>query len=351
MKHHEHGFSSLEKRDKCAGSARMERGKKSEDSKESTMGTRLHEATWTPDPDLQWDEAALVEYANEEILKIACEFGINTWIGEQTMDIHYGDDHLCFGTVDGHSDIQPDTEFAVLLELKYGYKEVHESKSNIQVASGSLALKQKFPQLKRVLSVVIMPRIRKVFRHEFTEFGVIADYIYNIITKCNEPNALCTPGSHCSDGYCKALGECQAVDKMSEELVTTGVTAITADNADSMYEKAMVVEKHLKKIKAECKRLTAEAGGTLGRLDIKESNGNREIKDLQAAYENVMDFMSVEQFLEHCSVKLGPMEKYVCDRLVGRGRYQTIKEAKSNFNSLMGVTFGAKKSTINLRKE
>jgi len=350
--HHSLGFSQLEKRDRCPASMKKEEGMPNENSDVAAMGTRLHEAVWSDSVELDDDEVYLVEYANTEIQALACEFGIASWIGEQTMPIDHEGQKICFGTVDGHSDINRRSYFAILLEFKFGFKEVAPSRNNIQVAAGSLALKQKFPWLKRVLAVVIMPRLRQTFRYEFKEFDQIENYIWNIRQRCvNASGNMHNPGPHCVDGYCRAIRDCQGVDEVKAEIAATSTTAITIDNADAMYEKALIVERQLKAIKAQCKAVVIEGGGSAGRLSVTEAKGGRYIPDLQKAYEKVQHLMTVEEFLGSCEAKIGKIEKDIISRAVEAGEYPTKKAAKASFNELVGVAFGPSKTTINLRKE
>jgi len=332
---------------------KMEDGLESEDTEVSKMGTRLHEAEWDQElyDSLPDDEKGLVDWCNGEVNRIACEFGISTWIGEMTMEIHHGGTFICFGTVDSHSEVAERQEFAVLIEKKFGYKDVEPSNNNIQVAAGSLALKQKYPQLKKILAVVIMPRIRKVFRHEFTKFDSIDQYVWNIRQRCvNASGKNCNAGSWCSDGYCKAISTCPAVNEVSESLTTIETTAITIDNAEEMYEKAMIVEKQLKAIKSRCKAVAIENGGEAGRLSVTESRGNRYIPDLQKAFESVQHLFEGDEFLGCCEAKLGKLEDETIGRVLQRGDYPTKKEAKAAFNELVGVKLKPNKQTINLRK-
>jgi hypothetical protein len=328
----------------------MEEGRISPDSDLSAMGTRLHDAEWTGTENLSEDEAQLVQWCDMEIEKIACKHGIGTWIGEQTLPI-YNDGRLVnFGTVDSHSEVTQDTETVILIEKKYGFKEVADSVDNPQVAGGALAIKEKFPWVKKVIAYIINPRLRSVSCHEFTKFAEIKKWLLGVEKACHAPDAPCIPGEWCNDGYCKAIGECDAVSHMSEELITTGVTAVTVHNAEDMYAKAIVVEKHIKAIKAACKRLTIEAGGEIGRLHIQETKGNRYVPDLQKAFESLQQWFDVPDFLGLCDAKLGSMEKEFCSRAVDAGDYQTKSAAKRDFNELVKVAYKPNKQSINLRK-
>jgi hypothetical protein len=329
---------------------REEKGIKSHDTELTQMGNRLHEATWTGTDDLTFEDAILVEYTNERINELSIEFGIEKWIGEQKMPIEHDGKFVTFGTVDGHSEVKEDTEIAILLELKYGYNEVDPPSSNHQVAAGSVALKQKYPQLKKVIAVVIMPRLRKIQRHPFRQFKEIEAHIANIARRCLNPDAKCRAGEWCKTGYCKAIRDCKTVAKLSNDMMEMPTTAITPKDADEIYAKALTVEKHLKKIKEECKRLTIAAGGQLGRLSVNLSRGSRMIPDLQKSYETVQDLFTVQEFMRLCTVKISDFEKEFMSRAVESGDYPTKKDAKLAFNDIVGVAYGANKTSIKLSK-
>ena len=342
--HHSCGPSSLYRRQMCPGSLEAERGLPNIESEYSEEGNLLHSAVWIENDreNLTIDQLKTLSFVDDALEKIAAKYGVTEWHGETRVRLSGGR----WGTIDCWGYAADGS--IVIVDFKFGYKEVSAPASNLQLADYATGIIDYSPHgVDKVTACIIQPRIMGSNWTEFTftKFDAIKANIKSIIQKCNNHEAQRNAGEWCT--YCKAFDTCQEVNKMTDSIAEIEPTEITVANADKMYEKALLVEKKIKAIKAQCKKVAIDNGGRAGRLEIREKNGNRFIPDLQKAYENVQDLMTVEEFLACCSAKISNLEEEVASRLKQQNKVKTLIEGKEKFNELTGVQ--NKKSTTEIK--
>lgn len=346
--HHECGPSSLYRRQMCPGSLEAERGLPEVQSEYSEEGTLLHSAVWIEHDreQLSIDQLKTIGFVDDALEKIAAKYGVTEWHGETRVRLSGGR----WGTIDCWGFAADGS--IVIIDFKFGYKEVSSPASNLQLADYATGIMNEpsrtaKPAPQKVIACIIQPRIMGSNWSEFTftKFDAITANIKDIIEKCNNHEAQRNAGEWCT--YCKAFEKCNKVNQMKDALSEIEPSEITVANADEMYEKALLVEKKIKAIKAQCKQIAIDNGGRAGRLEIREKNGNRFIPDLQKAYESVQDIMTVQEFLSCCSAKISNLEKEVASRLKEQSKVKTLIEGKEKFNELTGVQ--NKKSTTEIK--
>lgn len=348
MNHHECGPSSLYRRENCPGSMLAERGLPETTNEYAEEGTLLHVELWNDNREsLSADHQKLLSMADYALNAIASKYGVPYWNGERKYSLFHNNRVLTFGTVDCWG--RGSDGSAVIVDFKFGFKEVEDPKNNPQLAAYAAAVAQ-FVDPKRVVACIIQPRVMgsKYTSYEFTQFDKIIERIAGIIDNCKDPDAPRHAGGWCQ--YCKAFNTCEKVDNMTQELTDYDTTQITVANADEMYEKASLVEKKIKAIKEECRRVADANGGHAGRLHIREKSGARYIPDLQKAFESVQDLLTVEEFLSHCSASIAKLEGTVARKLKDSDRVPTLIVGKEQFNELCGVKNKPSTKVLELKK-
>lgn len=325
-----------------------ERGLPNVESDDSREGQLLHSAVWIENDreQLTIDQLKTLSFVDSALEKIAAKYGVTEWHGETRVKLSGGR----WGTIDcwGYAaDVS-----IVIVDFKFGFKEVPSPTSNLQLADYATGIVDHVEDnIEKVTACIIQPRIMgsNLAEFAFTKFDAIKANISAIIEGCNKENAQRCAGDWCT--YCKAFGTCNEVNKMTDALAEIEPTEITVSNADEMYEKACLVEKKTKAIKAQCKQIAIDNGGRAGRLEIREKNGNRFIPDLQKAYESVQDIMTVQEFLACCSANISELEKEVAGRLKHLKFVNTLIEGKDKFNEIIGVQNKKPTNEIKLNRQ
>ena len=116
---------------------------------------------------------------------------------------------------------------------------------------------------------------------------------------------------------------------------------LTASNGDydlnhiptleKLYEASKGVKSFLSEIENAVKKVIEEKG-RCGKYTFEFTKGSREVKDLNALYAAVKDYLTPQEFNDVCKVTLGKFETAVADKLVAEasatGEKLTKTEAK-----------------------
>jgi len=299
-------------------------------------GVKLHAATWCNALKATITDSADLE-AIENIREGLESFNIQRWEVETQIpcyDYHENEFDpalLFFGTPDGVGFI--DEETALIAELKYGWHPVDPPVKNIQTGACAVALKQKYPKLKRIFGAILQPRCSPEPKiYEYTEFDSMFHYVKDIIVTSKKDDALILNAGEDQCKYCRAQFICPKVRKAETELMELDdYSLINVSNAAEMYAKVKVVSKKLDGMKARIKELLEYNDGRLPGIYIKRSEGRRTIANLQEAYDAVKDYFEVPEFLAMCNIKIGAFETAVARKLMAVGHVKTLKEGRVMF--------------------
>jgi len=356
MKHHENGPSSLYRRWRCPGSMHAERGLKEISNKDAKEGTELHEAVWRTKEQnavLSMEQQSVLHFAKKDLDALAGKYHVAEWVVEKRVSVYDKDwNEITFGTPDayGIGEITKngvEKTVIVLVDFKFGRNPVDQASSNLQLAAYALALHQMLG-IGEVVAMIIQPRVVEKHKpYTFTQFNEIRDLIAGIIRRASHPTAKRCAGTQCT--YCKTFGKCKKADKVRDELMMSQSVEITKSNAEEMYEKAMMVEKVVKKIKAQCKQLTDQAGGSIGRLEIQERKGARQCQDLQKAYEAIQEHVTVKEFLSFCTLRIADFEGFAARRFIALEKVETVRSGVEMFRELVPTTRKKASKSITLK--
>lgn len=343
--HHPFGPSSLERRELCPASYRLEDGLPSVSSEHAEEGTRLHA-----------EIAELIHREREELIYQDCipeedrdmllaayglfrsvldECGIFSVYVERRLSFSYLGMELLFG----RSDVVIVTDDrVVIIDWKFGHRQVEEAANNIQGAAYALSAMQEFKKDKSEV-IFFNPRIRQLSRHLFTDRTGMTRYVIGVIGACKLDNARAVPGEvQCR--YCKAAahGTCPALardtelmaDKAEALVPLPSLAELSADELVSLKRKCDLIAKLGERVDNRI-RAICEESGSCGCFKIKEVSGGREMKDIGAAYAKLKGLFSAEEFLSFCSLSVSKLEKGFAKALKEKGMAGTEKAAKEVF--------------------
>lgn len=352
--HHPFGPSSLERRELCPGSWRLEKDLPSVETKDSIEGTELHKSI----ADLisafvigKSDSDAVNPCSNDdldvnlqkmfdfflEVYKSAGE-GAEVFVERRVSWKYLGKEQF-FGSADV---LIVCKEKVIVIDWKTGHRPVIEAADNPQGAAYALAAMQEFE--KDVADVCFFnPVIGQRSSHTFNDKKGIERYIIRVISACNKEDApLVTGESQCR--YCKAAahGVCpelaktaDLVAKEAEALVPLpSLSELSPEALCELKKKCDLIAKLGERVDNRIKAICAESG-QCGIYTLKESSGGREIKDINSAFNLVKETMNPEEFLSCCSASVSKLEKLFAKNKKDSGSVKTEKEGKEEFANIL----------------
>jgi len=273
--HHKYGPSSAERLVNCPGSVRMQSGIEEVESDSAAEGTDLHQvvADTISGVDVSERMAALsleqrgaadtcVQFARQLIDNISRAVHV-----EVKIDIRDGFMLLTSGTADLVI-IYPD-KTAVLVDWKFGRKQVAAVNENYQFALYSAGVAQKWGA-----------------RSTFTNFDAITAR-YAAAIKRAEGDDLILNATRSGCRYCRAIGTCPAAAAKSDELgdavALVDEYGITPGNAAALFDLCELASNRVKAIKSELMQ-QAIGGVELPGLRLLERQGSRKITNVAHVY-------------------------------------------------------------------
>jgi hypothetical protein len=348
--HHPFGPSSLERRELCPGSFRLERDLPDMDGgADAARGTHLHfliaqmlviglQKIETP------EDTAVVQAAVKFIdsldagtaKQVAIEHRVAFYDGENAPTRL-----LYHGTVD-YALIYPDR--AIIVDWKTGWGETTAAPNNLQGAAYALAIMQEF-SVPTAEVHFFNPTTGAHSSHSFTNWQTIRDQIVKIIETASAPDAPVVSGlKQCK--YCKAarLGTCPAMRENMEMALRESKEMVALHELEdaelvSVFERLKLVDILAKRVDDELKRRCTENGECAG-YKIKETSGGYLIEDIQAAYMAVCqsgDFnLPQQKFLDCCSVSPSSIKRIYATETTSCGYHKTKKEAEKVITDRLG---------------
>ena len=241
----------------------------------------------------------------------------------------------------GHADVVAvSNEKAVLIDWKFGFNPVDDVEDNLQGQCYAEGLLNKYPKVKEVVVHFYMARYADGFSHRFTrskDADKIRLRIETIIARVKD-EADYTPSTRACL-YCTEKGRCPAVAKHALALAKTQTEArLDLDQIDKVSSTeitdpveaqralriAELLEPWCAEIKANAKKLLQE-GTVISGYDLKERRGAYKLSDPNSVYAVVQDEMTMDEFVQACSVSLSALQKLVSDR-APRGSKGLAKE-------------------------
>lgn len=330
MNHHEFSPSRLEQFRLCPGSYYMQQGLPEETSEWAEEGTLLHKAVETEDLSiLKTDEQKMVaEKSIDFVRKISA--GASMIFKEERVDIKDSNGALLtYGFVD--IGFVKNNELTII-DLKFGYTPVKDVSRNIQLATYAVGAMQRYG-VSECKAIVYQPRIGQKSEYVFKYAAAIIENIRAIISKAKDRN-LVLNASEDACRYCRARLNCPAFRLNFQRLSACRPDYDLSDipTLVSLYEASKEAKSFINEVEAAVKKVIEEKG-SCGKFIFQTTEGSREVKDLNALYAVVKDYLTPQEFNSVCKITLGKFETALSQKLIAeaeiKGEKITKTEAKS----------------------
>ena len=349
MKHHEFSPSSLEQYRLCPGSYQMQQGIPEQPSDAAAEGTLLHNAVATGNFDgLTSDQIELVTKCIE--FRNSFAEPDTLILNEEFVSVHdENGDEITTGTAD--CIILPRKPVPIVIDWKFGYTPVNDVNKNIQLATYALGVMQEY-KVDSVDAWVFQPRLHKKTHHIFTNATAILSNIKNIINAAASENIYLKP-SEAACRYCKARLSCPAFRVKFQKLMASrnDYDMNHIPTLEKLFDASKSIKTFLNEIENAVKSVIEEKGAC-GKYVFQTTEGAREIKDLNALYSVVKNYLTTAEFNNVCKVSVSKLESAVADRMIAgvkaNGGKLSKAEAKSTVSKMISelVTRGNPKKTI-----
>lgn len=330
MDHHEFSPSSLDQFRLCPGSYYMQKGLPEGESEWAKEGTLLHKAVATGCLEGLNDEQATVVQKCLDFLKSMTEPGDKV-LCEHRLTVDYDDKVLTYGTADVII-FNPEKHKAVVVDWKFGFTPVKNVNENIQLAAYAVGVMQRFG-VSSCDAIVYQPRIHSTSHYQFTNAAAIIANIRNIIQRAQNRDLVLRP-SESACRYCRARLNCPAFRLNFQRLSACKPDYDLSDipTLVSLYEASKEAKSFISEVEAAVKQVI-EAKGRCGNYIFQTTEGAREVKDLNALYAVVKEYLTPQEFNAVCKITLGKFETALAEKLIAeaavKGEKLTKTEAKS----------------------
>lgn len=319
-KHHEFSPSRLDRIKLCPGSWKMEKGLPQEaPSPYAEEGRMLHERVATGNLEGLTDEQkSAVESCIEFRDKLRAEYeSVYKWgkadvLSEFHVVVHDGQDVITEGTAD--TIIYKDgLKKAVCCDYKFGFTPVKEVSYNLQLAAYAAGVMEDF-DVDEVECHVFQPRIFAHSSYTFRKREAIIENIKAIIAAAKADAMILNPTED-SCRYCRARLQCPAFRTIFQGRDADDLKRLdTPDKIAEEYAKTRLAVAWAKEVE-EMLKAVIERDGKCGKYQFKVSEGSRQVKDINAAYERVKELLTFGEFNGVCSVSVGKLETLVAAKI------------------------------------
>lgn len=347
-KHHVFSPSTLERREACPASYKLEEGLPSFDTENAKEGTLKHAAIaelitayvdGKPLPDI---DDVDVKSAFDKFLEILREIPDNDLqiFTERKLSYKFCGLEVYNGTADV---VIVTPEKVIVIDWKFGHREVTEAANNPQGAAYALAAMQEFD--RKVADVHFYnPVIHQHSNYTFEGMEGIRDYVMGVIAECKRDSAPAVAGEkQCR--YCKAAyyGTCPAYAEFAAKVMVISqkldALPTLSEVPDSflcdLAGKFKVVAKFADRVTEEIKARCAEKGAC-GKYILKTTSGGKEIPDINAAFNALSKVFKAEEFLTYCKVAEPALRKAYVAKMKERCKCKSLKEGEKMFAETMG---------------
>lgn len=347
-KHHVFSPSTLERREACPASYKLEEGLPSFYTENSKEGTLKHEAI-AELITAYVDGKPLTDVDDTDVMEAFYEF-LEILRGIPDKDLHiFTERRLSYKfcgleVYSGTADVVIVTpEKVIVIDWKFGHLEVTEAANNPQGAAYALAAMQEFD--RKVADVHFYnPVIHQHSNYTFEGMDGIKDYVMGVIAECKRDSAPAVAGKkQCR--YCKAAyyGTCPAYAQFASKVMVISqkldALPTLSEVPDSflceLAGKFKVVAKFADRVTEEIKARCAEKG-TCGNYVLKTTSGGKEIPDINAAFNALSGVFKAEEFLTYCKVAEPALRKAYAAKMKENGICASLKDGEKLFAEAMG---------------
>ena len=333
MLHHDFSPSRLEQLRMCPGSYVMQQGLPDVETEWSKEGTLLHNAVATRNTDGLNDEQKEVVERCFEFLNSITDGDDDIYIEQKFSVLDDDGTELTFGYLD-ICIFNEKTRELIVCDWKFGFIPVKDVDRNIQLATYAVAAMQKFG-VSKCKCFVFQPRINKETHYTFTNASAITSNIKSIIKRAKDSTIVLNANQDACR-YCKARLTCPAFRVEFQKLSASRADYDLADT--NTLEKLYDTTKDVKSFISEIERLvkqTIEEKGSCGKYQFQTTEGAREVKDLNALYATVKDYLTIAEFNSVCKLTLGKFEDLLAGKLMKEVEVQGGKLTKAQAKTVV----------------
>lgn len=338
--------SSLGRLAACPGSYAAEKQcAYSEASPAAAEGNLLH-AAMRPGADLSnltLEHKRLVECAREHGRLLYMEWLSVpvSWHAEISAVARLNGEHTVSGRLDW---IGQDERNVLVIDWKFGRSYVEVAPDNLQLrAYAVIGNDFKGPRdNERVVVAIVQPTVEsnlQVTACVYLPHDIEAarEQLIKIADAASQPDAPRSPGEHCR--YCKALGTalCPESVEQASALARFERTDLlpVGEELAAWLDKCAVAEQYIDMIRSHARELLANGQEIPGWV-LKPDTPIRTIPDAAAAWAQVHEVMSPEEFMGLCKVGVGDLQSAVAKKYGW-----PAKVARREFDALMGAAIAA----------
>jgi hypothetical protein len=232
-----------------------------------------------------------------------------------------------------------------LMDYKFGKWIVDDPKDNMQAKAYTLGAFHKFPEAKTAEFTFLTPRHELEQSSSFKRKDAMGwtDEFKTIVARADDPASPYRPDSeNCL--FCGSKARCPELQKRAMDIAEdydglllpeSAKTAALTDpiQLQRALNVASIMERWAKTVRNTALELRLE-GVDIPGYELKQTAGNRKIKDVTGAWDALKEIVPQEEFLEACSITLGTLEKKLKEQ-APRGQKQEF--AKSTLEVLDGL--------------
>lgn len=229
-----------------------------------------------------------------------------------------------------------------LIDYKFGKWVVDDPINNMQAKAYTLGAFHKFPEAKTAEFIFLTPRheLEQSSRFEREEAMGWTDEFKIIVERADDPSSPYRPDSeNCL--FCGSKSRCPELQKRAMDIAEdydglllpeSAKTAALTNPAQLQraLDVASIMERWAKNVRSTALELRLE-GVEIPGYELKQTAGNRKIKDVASTWGALKEIVPQEEFLEACSLTIGTLEKKLKEQ-APRGQKQEF--AKSTLEVL-----------------
>jgi hypothetical protein len=333
MLHHEFSPSRLEQLRICPGSHVMQQGLPDVETEWSKEGTLLHNAVATGNTAGLNDEQKEVVERCLNFWDALVQEGDEVYVEQKFSVLDTDKEELTYGFID-LCVFNRETGELLVVDWKFGYIPVKDVDQNIQLATYAVAAMQRFG-VSKCKCFVFQPRINKHTTYTFANPDAILHNIRIIISRAKDSKIVLNAQQDACR-YCKARLTCPAFRVEFQKLTASrGDYDLTDTNTlEKLYDTTKDVKTFISEIERLVKQ-TIEEKGSCGKYVFQTSEGAREIKDLNALYAVVKDYLTTAEFNSVCKLTMGKFEDLLAGKLIKEVEIQGGKLTKAQAKTVV----------------
>ncbi len=232
-----------------------------------------------------------------------------------------------------------------LIDYKFGKWIVDDPENNMQAKAYTLGAFHKFPEAKTAEFIFLTPRheLEQSAMFEREEAMGWTDEFKTIVARADDASSPYRPDSeNCL--FCGTKARCPELQKRAMKIAedydglllpeSAKTTALTNPaQLQRALDVAAIMERWAKNVRNTALELRLE-GVEIPGYELKQTAGNRKIKDVASAWGALKETVPQEEFLEACSITIGTLEKKLKEQ-APHGQKQEF--AKSTLDVLDGL--------------